>query len=68
MSKQACPEAAVSPIWMPGADHSYAAAHDWVRQAVAAGKTPCLPAEQKPAEGEDLAGAVVPMVPGGHPA
>ena len=68
MSKQAGPEAAVSQIWMPGADHSSAAAHDWIRQTAAAGKTPCLPDEQKPAEGEDLAGALVPMVPGEHPA
>ncbi len=68
MSKQADPQAAVSQIWMPGADRSYAAAHDWIRQAAAAGKTLCLPAEEKPAEGEDLAGALVPVVPGEHPA
>ncbi len=68
MSKQADPQAAVSQTWMPGADRSYAAAHDWIHQAVAAGKTLCLPAEEKPAEGEDLADAVVPMVPGEHPA
>ena len=68
MSKQACPEAAVSQIWMPDADRSYAAAHDWISQTAAAGKTLCLPDEQKPAEGEDLAGALVPMVPGEHPA
>ena len=68
MSKQAGPEAAVSQIWMPGADHSYAAAHDWISQTAAAGKTPCLPDEEKPAEGEDLADTLVPMVPGEHPA
>ncbi len=68
MSKQADPQAAVSQIWMPGADRSYAAAHDWIRQAAAAGKRLCLPAEEKPAEGEDLAGALVPVVPGEHPA
>jgi hypothetical protein len=68
MSKQAGPEAAISQIWMPGADRSYAAAHDRIRQAAAAGKTLCLADQEKPAEGEDLAGAVAPMVPGGHPA
>ena len=68
MSKQTGPEAAVSQIWMPGADRSYAAAHDRISQAAAAGKTPCLPDEEKPAEGEDLADALVPMVPGEHPA
>ena len=47
MSKQAGPEAAVSQIWMPGADHSYAAAHDWISQTDAAGKTLCLPDEEK---------------------
>ena len=68
MSKQAGPEAAVWQIWMPSADRSYAAAHDWISQTAAAGKTLCLPAEEKPAEGEDLAGALVPMVPSQHPA
>ncbi len=68
MSKQAGPEAAVSQIWMPGADRSYAAAHDRISQAAAAGKTLCLPDEEKPAEGGDLAGALVPMVPSEHPA
>jgi len=68
MSKQAGPEAAVSQIWMPGADHSYAAAHDRISQTAAAGKTLCLPDEEKPAAGEDLADAVVPMVPAEHPA
>jgi len=68
MSKQAGPQAAVSQIWMPGADRSYAAAQDWISQAAAAGKTLCLPAEEKPAEGQDLAGALAPMVPGEHPA
>jgi hypothetical protein len=68
MSKQPGPEAAISQIWMPGADHSYAAAHDRIRQTAAAGKTLCLPAEQKPAKGVDVAGALVPMVPGEHPA
>ena len=68
MSKQAGPEAAVSQIWMAGADHSYAAARDWISQTAAAGKTLCLPDQEKSAEGEDLAGALVPMVPGEHPA
>ena len=68
MSKQAGPEAAVSQIWMPGADRSYAAAHDWTRQAAAAGKMLCLPDEEKPAKGGDLAGALAPVVPGEHPA
>jgi len=68
MSKQAGPEAAVWQIWMPGADRSYAAAHDRISQAAAAGKTLCRPDEEKPAEGEGLAGALVPMVPSGHPA
>lgn len=43
MSKQADPEAAVSQVWMPGADRSYATAHDWISQTAAAGKTLCLP-------------------------
>lgn len=68
MSKQAGPEAAVSQIWMPGGDRSYAAPHDWISQTAAAGKTHCLPDEEKPAEGGDLAGALVPMVPSEHPA
>jgi len=68
MSNQAGPEAAVSQIRVPGADHSYAAAHDWISQTAAAGKTLCLPDEEKPAEGEDLPGALVPMVPSEHPA
>ena len=68
MSKRAGPEATVSQIRVPGADHSYAAAHDWISHTAAAGKAPCLPDEEKPAEGEDLAGAVGPMVPGEHPA
>ena len=68
MSKQGGPEAAVPQIWMPGADRSYAAAHEGISQTAAAGKTLCLPDEEKPAEGEDLADALAPMVPGGHPA
>ena len=68
MSKQAGPEAAVSQIWMLGADRSYAAAHDWISQTAAARKTLCRPDEEKPAEDEDLAGALVPMVPSEHPA
>jgi hypothetical protein len=66
MSKQAGPEAAVWQIWMPGADRSYAAVHDWIHQTVAAGKALSLPDEDKPADGEDLAGALVPMVSGEH--
>jgi len=68
MSKQAGPEAAVWQIWMPGSDRRYAAAHDWIRQTVAAGKTLSLPDEEKPADGEDPAGALVPIVPGEHQA
>jgi len=68
MSKQAGPEAAVWQIWMPGADRSHAAAHDWISQTAAAGKTLCRPDEDKPAEGQDPAGAPVPMVPSEHPA
>ena len=66
MSKQAGPEAAAWQIWMPGSDRGYAAAHDWIQQAVAAGKTLCLPVEEKPAGGEDPAGAPRPMVSGEH--
>ena len=33
-----------------------------------AGKTLCLPDEEKSAEGEDLAGALAPVVPSGYPA
>ena len=68
VSKQAGPEAAVWQIWMPGADRRYAAAHHWIHQIVAAGKTLSLPDEETPADGEDLAGARVPMVPSEHPA
>ena len=68
MSKQAGPEAVVWQIWMPGADRSYAAAHDRISQTAAAGKTLGLPDEKKPAKGEELAGALVPMVPSQHPA
>jgi hypothetical protein len=57
MSKQAGPEAAAWKIWMPGADRRYAAAHHWIHQTVAAGKTLSLPDEEKSADGED---------PGGH--
>ncbi len=63
MSKQAGPEAAVSQIWMPGADRDYAAAHDWIRQTAATGKTLPLPDEEQPAEGRELADALVPMAP-----
>ena len=66
MSKQAGPGAAVWQIWMPGSDRRYAAAHDWIHQIVAAGKTLSLPDEEKPADGEDPAGALVPIVPGEH--
>ncbi len=66
MSKQAGPEAAVWQIWMPGADRRYAAAHDWIHQIVAAGKTLSRPGEETPADGEDPAGALVPMVPSEH--
>ncbi len=68
MSKQAGPEAAVWQIWMPGSDRRHTAAHDWIHQTVAAGKRLSLPDEEKPAEGEDLADALAPMVPGEHPA
>ena len=66
MSKQVGPEAAVWQIWMPGADRRYAAAHHWIHQIVAAGKTLSLPDEETPADGEDPAGALVPMVPSEH--
>jgi hypothetical protein len=74
MSKQAGPGAAVWQIWMPGADRSYTAAHDWIHQTIAAGKTLCLPDEktlclpdeETPADGEGPAGALVPMVPSEH--
>ena len=66
MSKQTGPESAVWQIWMPGADRRYAAAHLWIHRIVAAGKTLCLPDEETPADGEDPAGALVPMVSGEH--
>ncbi len=66
MRKQAGPEAAVWPIWMPGADRRQAAARDWIHQAVAAGKTLSLPEEETSADGGDPVGALVPMVPGEH--
>ena len=67
MSEQAGTEAAAAwQIWMPGADRSYAAAHDWIHQTVAAGQTLCLPDEEKPADGGDPACALVPMVASEH--
>jgi hypothetical protein len=57
------PEAAVSQIWILGAARNYAATHDWIKQTVAAAKTLSLPDEEKPAEGEELVGAFVPMAP-----
>jgi len=48
---------------MPGADRNDAATHDWIKQSVAAGKTLSLPDEEKPAEGEEPVGALVPMAP-----
>jgi len=66
MSKQAGPEAAVWQIWMPGADRRCAPAHDWIHQAVAAGKMLSLPDEEKPADGEDPAGVLVPISRSAH--
>jgi len=57
MSELAGPNAAVPQIWMPGADHNCAAAHNWIKQAAAARKTPSAQTREKPAEGEALAGA-----------
>jgi len=51
---------------MPGSDRRYAAAHDWIHRTVAAGKTLSLPDEEKSADGEDPAGALVPIIPGEH--
>ena len=65
MSEQADPEAAVWQNWMPGADR---ATYDRISQTAAAGKTLCRPDEEKPAEGEDLAGTLVTMVTSEHPA
>jgi hypothetical protein len=66
MKKQAGPEAAFWQMRMPGADRRYAAAQDSIHQTVAAGKTLSLPDEETPADGEDPAGALVPVVPGEH--
>lgn len=66
VSKQACPEAAGWQTWMPGADRRYAAAHHWIHQIVAPGKTLSLPDEETSADGEDPAGALAPMVPSEH--
>lgn len=57
MSKLAGPNAAVPQICMPGAERDYAAAHDWIEQAAAAGKTLSAQMREKPAEGEALVGA-----------
>ena len=57
MSNRAGPEAAAGQIWMPGADRSHPAAHAGIYQAVAAGKTLCLPDEEKSADDEDPVGA-----------
>jgi hypothetical protein len=65
MSKQAGPEAAVSQIWMPGADSSYAATHGWIRQTVATGKTFSPPVEAKVADGGELAGTPLLVSPAG---
>src|SRR5271165_5740015 len=47
MRKQAGPEAAVWPIWMPGADRRHAAARDWIHQETLARPAPgqALPGE-----------------------
>ncbi|MGO9190576.1 MAG: hypothetical protein ACLP8X_19250 [Streptosporangiaceae bacterium] len=66
MSMQVSPEAAVWQIGMPGADRSYAAAHDWIQQTVAPGKRLSPPDEEKLADGEDPVGAVVLTVLGEH--
>ena len=66
MRKQAGPEAAAWRAEMPGADRSYAAARDWIHQTAAAGKALSRPAEEKLADGEEPAGAVVPTAPGEH--
>jgi hypothetical protein len=50
----------------PAADRNYAAAHDWIKQTAATGKTLSPPDEEEPAEGEELVGALLPMVPGEH--
>ena len=55
MSKLAGPNAAVPQLWMPVAGRNYAAAHDRIKQAAAAGKTLSAQMREKPAEGEALA-------------
>ena len=56
MSRLAGPNAAVPQIWMPGAEHNYAAAK--LDQAGRrGGKTLSAQMRDKPAEGEALAGA-----------
>jgi len=63
MSKQPGPAAAVLRIWLSRADRNYAAAHGWVKQTGATGKMLSLPDEDRPAAGEEVAGAPLPMAP-----
>jgi hypothetical protein len=49
-----------------GADHSYAAAYNWIKHAAATAKTPSPPDEQERPDAEELVGALLRTVPGEH--
>jgi hypothetical protein len=53
-------------ILTSGADRSYAAAHDWIKQAASTAKTLSPPDPKQPAEGDELVGALLPIVPSEH--
>jgi hypothetical protein len=53
-------------ILTSGTDRDHAAALDWIRQTAASGKTVSLPKDKEPAN-EELAGALLPVIPSEHP-
>ncbi len=53
-------------ILTSGADHRYAAAQDWIKQTAATRKALPPPGEKEPAGAGELAGALLPAVPGEH--
>lgn len=49
-----------------GADRNYAAAHNWIKQTAATASTLSPASEKGPAEGGDLVGVLLPIVPSEH--
>ncbi len=52
-------------ILASGADHGYAAALDWIRQAAGSGTKLALRRDEEPAE-EELVSALLPIIPSEH--